>query len=211
MQPHRYHWLWFQHRLIALPAQICKPREGRYIYMCVCVHGHVSVTQPGSAGLPCQHGFLQALFPVGLPLSCSLHRALREVAAAEHRGVSTLEQSLSVRALVARPGSSWGCRTTRCVWRKRLLAALLVRPPRPSPYCVCPCVWGCFSLLSCLPAPLVSPQRGAVAVLPTQLGGDCGCCAQGVMGQDGVAGSYGCKTATSGEEPLPVTGMEAGG
>lgn len=56
--------------------------------MCVCVSGYVRVTHPGISGLPCQHGFLQARFPVGLPLSRSLHHTLCEVAAAEHRGIS---------------------------------------------------------------------------------------------------------------------------
>ena len=62
------------------------------VYMSVCAHVHAHVlhsqAKPSGAGLPCQHSFLRALFPVGLLLSCSLHRALCEAAAAEHKGIS---------------------------------------------------------------------------------------------------------------------------
>lgn len=64
-----------------------------HVHACV-LH---SQAKPGGAGLPCQHSFLWAFFPVGLLMSRSLHCALCEMAAAKHGRISLWSRTCPCR------------------------------------------------------------------------------------------------------------------
>lgn len=215
-QPCRHCWLWSQHCLTGLPEQICKQQEGRYIMsLCVCVSMHVCYTARQNqvvVGCPASAASsgLSSLWDCCCPAPCTelCVRWWQLSTEGFHSGAG-----LVLAGSCCTAGHQLGMQSHQMCPEETFPCTTAGKTPGPPPYCVCPCVWGyrCFSLPLCLPAPLLRPQSGAVAALLTLLGGAGRRCARGGTGQDRVAGSYSCKTATSGEEPLPGPGMEGGG
>lgn len=94
------------------PERIRQQREGRYSCECLCEH---HLCQTGTTGR-CRHSLPQLPLPP------------------PGEGFSP-EQNSSLRAAVAQPGSSRGCRAARCGRRTSPPAAHLVRPQLPRSLC----------------------------------------------------------------------------